>query len=633
MNSAVNQSVPRVYPDKYPQQSMGHVCSNIARSPIGSWADFTADAGTHLGVCSASYWYIPDAVQDIRIAVLNDNCSGTQANNIVIKASIKIGTRYFPLTFNGLRTPTLRPHELVYSDILNVHIAGGQEVEVRLYSSADDGLTVPGMYDYVPGGAYTSDKQSTTDQTDSGTTFSHSATGHYPLKPLAIVGQFASGLQPTICVIGDSIANYNDNGADGISCFTSYVFGNAAGNPLRRILNIGFSGNHPTTLINTTPDILKLYANYPIVISAMGRNCAGGTLASFQAEMTTWWNRLKSIGAYNLYQTTITPYTQLDVNGTTDPENQLPVGGSGLDTVLKQINAWIATIPNPLSGYIDWHTAVTAENSSSRTCWKTSCASLSDGLNEGSTLLHPNSLGIQTMAYSIDLSAIGLPARLYPTPLLDLSFNGTLEDTVNKNTQEDVNSNIAYADISGGVGQYAAFVTSPSVTKINATDADGLLNNTSKFTALVWLKQETLPGAPRYIFVNSGAASNMKCALRTEVNNAITAYFGDHADTNLALKSVLPPSAGVWTLICMKGDISANPWTVSVKLYGNEWATTSTALAATTVTDHTMAFGYSVLSGTGWVHEQGRVLMVDRIMSDAEITQFYNDTKATYGIA
>lgn len=647
--------------------SGGWVCSGITRNPRGSSEAYTATTGTHLTMCSATYWPIPKAVSNLRIAVLNDTCDFAQDTSLTIKASITYDGVAYPLTFEGVRSFAAPPHALVLSDPLPIIIdpvtVGATGLEVRLFSTQVNSKLIPGIYPHTCKFGYTADGASWSDQTDSATAFdattdAASMSGVNPFAPIALVGKFENGYQPGPVIIGDSITQYGvceTLYASGIaqdratcSSLVGGIWGQAYGNP-GGLLNVnGFSGATSVTVQTKCPEVLKLYQGYPLVISAMGRNNVttwddlDPATNPFKVAMILWWRTLRALGIAKVYQTTITPYTKCVSGGALTPANQTEYS-PGIDAQLKAANAWLkgeAVTDGYIDGYVDWAAAVTTEQSGI-TVWTTNSADGGQTPTTNTGLLHPSRDGIQKMAAALDLTLYGCAAKstAWTSKFLTRPSGAKMILRLDEYTGD------AMTDYSPSNTASAITVTNHSTTPIIGPDGRNVRNladtqyislpatgattgsNESAVTILYWANYAST--AAKYTIL----LGNLLCGITGTAGNAgsLSVSLGGSSCYNGTNKAV----ASAWHLYSIQ--INNSGGTIDSVATGR--VRFGVDLASNVRADQTwsdaLTWGAIKVGNDsgGFIGQMGEVLVYNSLLTTVQIAAYYAESKIRYGIA
>ncbi len=264
-------------------------------------------------------------------------------NPIRVKASVLIGTTRHPVYIGGERTATIAPGDVVRTNPLNVTIPKGTRIKPLTYIEVDDGGYIPECGNgFGVGGTNPDTYDLGADTTDEGD-ISAVVGWKQMYIPLAI--EAIPLKQSVIGVLGDSI---------GVILFDDQyeVPGIISAYP---VVCQTTGGDRPYWYTSQT-DRYRALDNCTHLICELGTNNFAHTAQQTIDELQAIWDEWGARGL-QIWQTTIPPITT-STDGWTTEENQTPdVNKAWRDT----INAYIRSLPSPLTGVIDlsdlWSTA------------------------------------------------------------------------------------------------------------------------------------------------------------------------------------------------------------------------------------------------------------------------------------
>lgn len=331
---------------------------------------------------------------DIRLVFSNFylNRSDTDGvNDITIKAAIEINTVFYAATFNGSKTITLKPGQIVVSDPIGINIAKDTDFYTRTnVSVASAGQKWP-LGNTIRGGSFGEGK-TTGDIVMSGTP---SYTTGFSYSPMAVLGSTTT-YKPAVLIVGDSIAS-----GQGDTQELGFIVRalDSAKIPWMRVSMPGEASYGFKGLGRMYRAFMCKYATHAIIQYGVNDLNSFRTYEQFKADLQDIWNFLNQRGL-KLYQTTLTPKTT-STDGWTTTANQTlatPLESWGTDpatSVRYRINEFIRTIPAPLNGVFDVTLKVeTAKNSG---IW------LPNMVGDG---VHPNSNGAIALSTGVDVSLL-----------------------------------------------------------------------------------------------------------------------------------------------------------------------------------------------------------------------------------
>lgn len=260
-------------------------------------------------------------------------------NNISVKASIEINGILYPVYFNGVRTVTVTPSQVVYCDPVSCVISPNDTVYIRTYFDSGVGGYLPinvrlcminGVKDGFTSGS---------DLTDSGTPTDTSLTDSY--APSIILGA-TRAKKDSFLLLGDSIMDGTGDEiqvANGGKGFVARSL-TAKGIPWDKISMGGETVDY--CLRNLTArrpffnDHNKIIVNY-----ATNDLSTSSVLSTIQNNLLKLWTYLSDLGL-TVYQTTISPKTNSTDSWIT-LANQTVLGGTA-ETNRLAINSWLRDI-------------------------------------------------------------------------------------------------------------------------------------------------------------------------------------------------------------------------------------------------------------------------------------------------
>jgi lysophospholipase L1-like esterase len=322
---------------------------------------------------------------DVKPVFANYMVSGGDIPNttpITINATLEYNNTMIPLRFNGNSSISLDGESFAIADSLGIDLKAGEIFYIRVHVVVISGNKYPQNLWVTPS---TGDGKATgVDYTTTGTLSTVNVWGY---GPVAIVGHTKS-TSKSIIVIGDSIAaGVSDNGIN-----TGFI-----PRAIRDKYNYGLvarSGETAGGFQGLTRRLrnrqISNYYTHSIVEYGINDIASSHSLSTIQADLTSIWNSMVSRGM-KVFQTTITPQTTSTDSWSTTT-NQTPFAQ---ETVRKQLNDWIRTIPSPLSGYFE--VADLAETYRNSGIWKAGFSS--DGV-------HPNGVGHAALVSGIDISKL-----------------------------------------------------------------------------------------------------------------------------------------------------------------------------------------------------------------------------------
>lgn len=259
---------------------------------------------------------------DIRLVYTAWTTSDTGPNDtdlaaaFTIKASIELAGVIYRVTFGGLQTATIDPGGTVVSDPIALEFAAGANIFVRTYQPATSWYAT-GIVLAQTGGASTAGFTATTDLTAPGSAAVTVATS-YVYQPVAILGTPTNRRQPTVAILGDSIASgfaevwaYTDRDGRpatimplGAFVVRGLILGNVPW------LNLAHAGDRADVAITAAGHFRRhaLLGGATHAICAIGTNdvYGGAALATVQASLIALW-RLAARRGLSVWQTTILP--------------------------------------------------------------------------------------------------------------------------------------------------------------------------------------------------------------------------------------------------------------------------------------------------------------------------------------
>lgn len=349
------------------------------------------------------------------------------ASTIYVRAAIEYAGAFYPVTFNGgAPEATIERGAMVTSDPVAGLLIPGDDFYVRTLVRVSPGdrwplvraVSATDAAEY--GGA-----DATPDKTLSGTIAAGAAFGY---SPAGIIGRQRDP-RNAVALVGDSImVTAASTDAAGNVGWAERALAGRCG-----IVNIAHGGDTAAAFVAShrlraglLRGVQKAICNY-----AVNDIAATPNLATIKGYLTAVWTILADAGL-QVEQTTITPQsTSTDDWATT--ANQTPYANSGPASIRTDLNAWIRTVPPPLSGYKEVADIVETARDSGK--WK----------NDGSTAnlwtvdgTHLSDYGAQQVAAALDIASFTAPAVPLPT-----AAPGTPGDVITVTLSTDTS---AYAD-------------------------------------------------------------------------------------------------------------------------------------------------------------------------------------------
>jgi hypothetical protein len=297
-------------------------------------------------------------------SINNNGAEADGDNAITIRAAIELpgGAGFIPVTFGGQRSVTIQPGATVQSD--PVGFSSSLTSSPNWYIRTNVSVASAGMTWPLQLMAATNDQAETgtavTDKTTSGTI----ATAYLRMYgPAAVLG-VAETETPSVAICGDSIAaGYNHTYQNS---FLTLALDRASVPYINLAAGSEVSGKWGANQARFRRAPLLRHCTH--VIFEDGINSFGGglTFAQVQATQQAAWDYFKSLGLV-VIQTTITPRTTSTDSWATAGNQTLYSAAE--NTIRTQFNAWVRTLPAPLSGYIE--AADTVESARDSGKWKT----------------------------------------------------------------------------------------------------------------------------------------------------------------------------------------------------------------------------------------------------------------------
>lgn len=314
---------------------------------------------------------------------INNNGSEADGDNpITIRAAIELpgGAGFIPITFGGQRSITIQPGATVQSDPVGFSssLTSSPNWYVRTnVSVASAGMTWP-LQLMAATGDQAETGTSVTDKTTSGTIATNFLRMYGPATVLGV----AEVETQSLALTGDSIGGgYNHT-------YQNSFLTLAAERLMIPYINLcagsEVSGKWGANQARFRRAPLLRHCTH--VIFQDGTNSFGGglTFSQVQATQQLAWDYFKSLGL-TVIQTTITPRTTSTDSWATTANQS--IFDAGIEANRVQFNAWVRTLPAPLSGYIE--VADTVETARDSGKWK------SDGTSGKWTPdgVHPSTYG------------------------------------------------------------------------------------------------------------------------------------------------------------------------------------------------------------------------------------------------
>lgn len=315
--------------------------------------------------------------------------TGTETNgpnDIVVAAAVEaVGTRVFPVSFNGARQVTIKPGAIAFSDPMGVTISKGTEFFTRTYVSVGAGESFPRGSDstvFADGEGHNYASPVGADLTAVGSVAVTADGSERVYGPYAILGYPKTPGAASIAIFGDSIAAGSSDSDLG------YIVRALGGDyPYQRL---AFPGETVDALMQQSGTTrfrrasLMEAAGITHIICEIGVNSLGSAVV--ETNIQTLWSFLAGYGV-PVYQTTITPKTTSTDSWAT-VENQT-VGAN--EAARLSLNELIRSTPSPLTGYFE--IADLAESARDSGKWNA-------GYTDDGT--HPNATGSAALAAGID---------------------------------------------------------------------------------------------------------------------------------------------------------------------------------------------------------------------------------------
>ncbi len=295
-----------------------------------------------------------------------------------------------------------------------------------------------------------------------------SSPGYFMSGPdhiIATVAPSPAGSVPSILIIGDSISiGVGDGGYSGNSGTGNGLFYRSLA-PQFSFYDWGIGGMYLSTQASATFPDAASYCNY--AISELGVNDIyghGDSLATLQGHYITLWTRLRNMGVA-VYQTTITPETS-STDGWTTLTNQTI---SGSEPTREALNAWIRTVPYPLSGYFEVADKVEPYRNSGLWNPINGAAPTNDGIHPNANAAALQAQGIISNVFMGAPFSLGQPFILQP--ILTPNSTGTI--VFNSQGYNQTVYNASATTIASGTitlsGSSVANQTNTYITKGNVT--------------------------------------------------------------------------------------------------------------------------------------------------------------------
>src|SRR5213595_1098530 len=162
--------------------------------------------GTDTGANSETLWPVTRDTQSVAVVYANivDWSGSIAANNITVRAAVKVFGGWIPLFFNGKRDVVIEPDGMVVSDPTGAPLAAGSLLPVRTYVTVASGTWPNHTLTDNAAGELTESGTGTTDKTTSGTSIT-SQRAYAPAPFMVLADPGILGQPRTLVGIGDSI--------------------------------------------------------------------------------------------------------------------------------------------------------------------------------------------------------------------------------------------------------------------------------------------------------------------------------------------------------------------------------------------------------------------------------------------
>lgn len=318
--------------------------------------------------------------------------------------------------------------------------------------------------------------------------------GHFPRM---LIGQLPDGVV-SLVAIGDSI--------------TQHFLTNLTTIPVLRLDSGGLT--HSSYMLGGIMSHRLKVAKYGThAFVNLGRNDinADVSLATLQARAVRLWTYLASLGLY-VYAPTVTPHTTSSDSFAT-VENQT-ITSAPREAIRVAYNAWVRTLPAPLSGYFEAADAVESARDSGK--WKANYTP--DGL-------HPAGAGATACAALLSASSFTFPSTsvgdsqmimpLTPTTVT-LSAAGTVLSITRTKTEGPITLAITHQSVSGpavalsvkgAVGNETPQPINSRLRQVNSDNANTPIAYTDGTTPRYLTFENLPPGMQTILFVGTPQAA------------------------------------------------------------------------------------------------------------------------------
>lgn len=362
--------------------------------------------GTDMGANSKKRIIASQRVTDLTVKFGNFYAlSGVETlgpNNITVRCAVFYNGTYYPLRFRGSRDVVIEPGALVETDSCGIDIPAGAVYYIMTYITVASAGMKWGLNTlFSRGGAFGEEYVASTSPTDltttGGFTASGSLIGYGPVQVLCR----NTNSKPYVAVIGDSITDGSGDTttADGSAgSERGWIVRALIPNfPLQVLSQPGGQASQFT--FNQMGHRMSLIGDAEVAIVGYGTNdlTANKTFVQLQAALQYIYDYCAARGM-RVFAATIPPFVT-STDGYLTLANQTIAYTSPQETIRKQINDWMRTLPAPLTGYFEAADAVESARDSGK--WRVDLGGSAtfDGK-------HPSSLGYAAMQATLDTSKL-----------------------------------------------------------------------------------------------------------------------------------------------------------------------------------------------------------------------------------